>query len=150
MSPWSALPPHINSPEEWGGKDDDKHFYTKWRKRVKGWFAYGPRATEWWARWREYPVMLFAMRGKGHWRYEDDFGIWAGNPMVRGMFWDDHRRSYLSRCQKLTSWSVQLQWPLFFGCHVTIRGQVWQFYIGAKKDTDCYWFPAIFLGRGWK
>ncbi len=158
--PWSALPPHIDSPEEWAGKDDDQHWFTAWRKRVKGFFAFGPRATEWWARWRFAPKAVFAVGGRGPWRFEND--KWDA---VRQTPYHCHARGwYLSRIQYWKPWHIQVQWPLFVAAHVYLpkvtlpepkeryrdEGLVY-FYVGAKRDGDAvYWFPAIFLGRGWK
>ena len=145
--PWSALPPHIDEPHEWDGKDDDDHWYTSWKKQVKGWFAFGPRCTEWWAKTREYPAVLFKLKGKKEWRWETDPG--PGVTLIQCM-----RRMgdswYLSRVQKWTPWHIALQWPLFFSSHVTIRGTVWQFYIGMKRDADRVFWVSLFFGKGWK
>ena len=148
---FDALPPHIDSPEDWNGKDDDKHSYTQWRKAIKGWFAFGPRSEYFWARWRRYPITLFACFGKGESRWENDFmALRSVNKHV--VMYRPNGGFYLSRVQYWCDWSVQVQWPLFIGVHwYTDEGKKgWQFYIGCKKDTDAYWFPAIFFGRCWK
>lgn len=143
--PWSALPPHIDSPDEWTGKDDDDHWYTKWRKSVKGWFAFGPRATEKWARFREYPKVLFAWRGKGVWRYENDL-MDAYSRGSRAFISFAPEGWYLSRVQYRAKWHIALQWPLFLHGH--IGG--WQFYVGFKRDADRVYWLAIYPGRVWK
>lgn len=161
---WSALPEHLNSPEEVevSFPDDSKNGpIMRWfLKKTKAWFAFGPRATEWWARWREYPVVLLAVGGEGVWRGESSDGSYTdyitSKVLVPG--WEnkpgDHyvaERIYLSRIQYWKRWHVQLQWPLFFACHVTVRGRVTYFYVGAHRDADkVYWFPSAFLGGGWK
>lgn len=146
--PWSALPPHIDEPSEWVGSDWDNP-WQRWLLKIKGWFAYGYRAKEWWARWRRYPVVLFALRGSGMWRIE----------------WDDDdldAPGYLSRVQYWCRWHVQLQWPLFFAFHVYLKNPaeperynrntpLVYFYVGAHRDADgVYWFPSAFVGGGWK
>lgn len=142
--PWSALPPHINEPNEWDGKDDDDHWYTSWRKQVKGWFAFGPRATEWWARWRELPITLFAVFGPGESRWENDFmAIRAENAPVI-LF--DPTSFYLSRVQYWCKWHIQIQWPLFICVHYG----GWMGYIGFKRDADKVYWAALYLGRTWK
>ncbi len=132
---WSALPPHINTPEEWAGKDDDDHFYTRWRKAIKGWFAYGPRDEHWFHRWRRYPVTLFALFGRGESRWEND--LLAIRSVNKPVFLYPSSGFYLSRVQYWCDWHVQLSWPLFFGCHFKYgKTGIFQFYIGAKRDAD--------------
>jgi hypothetical protein len=147
MPPWSALPPHLDSPEEWAGKDDDKHWYTSWRKQVKGWFAFGPRATERWARWRLTPRVLLAIKGFGSWRLEDDT-TWQLLKSQRRVltFTRGWGRWYLSRVQYYCAWHVQLQWPLYVGFHC---GD-WQGYAGFKRDADRVYWLALYFGRVWK
>ena len=163
--PKSALPEHIDEAHEWDGKDDDQHWYTKWRKYVKGWFAFGPRATERWAKWRKYPIILVAVRGNGFWRFEDDVQDGTPTPSHRCMKWASAEPWYLSRIQLWTRWHIQIQWPLFIAAHYYKRsedrlqfpdkadrdGKLWFFYVGAKRDADkVYWCPAIYIGRNWK
>lgn len=142
--PWSALPPHKNRPQYWDGYDDDDHWYTKWRKQVKGWFAFGPRATERWARFREFPITLVAFFGPGESRWEND--VMAVRSVNKPVFLFHPTAFYLSRVQYWTDWHVQLQWPLFFGCHFAR----YQFYIGFKRDADRVYWLALFFGRMWK
>lgn len=146
MSPWSALPPHIDEPNEWNGKDDDQHWFTKWRKSVKGWFAFGPRATEWWARWREHPITIFALFGEGDSRWENTDGSITIRSVASAVFWyapSGQLKVYLSRIQYWCDWHTQLQWPLFFGFHA---GN-WQGYIGFKRDADKVYWLALYFGR---
>ena len=172
--PKSALPEHIDESHEWDGKDDDQHWYTKWRKKVKHWMAYGPRATEWWARWREYPKTLFAVAGEGFWRFETESETEIGligaefTPSTDGAWYilnTDFGNYYITRVQLYSRWHLQIQWPLFIAFHWYVKsedvlrfpdktdrdGKLWFFYVGAKRDADkVYWCPAIYLGRNWK
>lgn len=147
--PKSALPEHLNEPYEWNGKDDDQHWYTSWRKQVKGWFAYGPRAKEKWAKWRESPKVLYFKNWNGPIRYE----------------WEEAGAPYISRVQLWCRAHIQFQWPLFVAAHWYQKkkdivpypyrgdrdGKLWFFYLGAKRDADrVYWFPALYIGRNWK
>lgn len=144
--PWSALPPHLNSPGAWNGKDDDDHSWTKWRKAVKGWFAFGPRAKEGWARFREWPITLVAISAKGQLRFENDY--LAIKAPAKPVFFYDSRfnRFYLSRVQYWVDWDLQIQWPLFLGFH----WKGWQGYIGFKRDADKVYWLALYFGRTWK
>jgi hypothetical protein len=134
--PWSALPEHLNSPEKWAGTDDSKVAWMNWRLKVKGWFAYGPRAKEWWARWRTSPVCLFKIGGTGEWRYETDpFKLIP----------------YLSRIQYWKSWHLAVQWPFFISFSLVKKDKVLYMYIGCSYDQDgVYWFPSSFIGKTWK
>jgi hypothetical protein len=148
--PWSALPEHLNSPEKWGGTDDDK-WWMRWRLQIKGWFAYGPRATEKWAKWREWPVCVLFIRGEGAARIENDETDWYSKSRVVFMLDSSLSHWYISRIQKWCNWHIHLQWPLFFTCHFYIRTKLIYFYIGASRDADkVYWFPAAFIGTTWK
>lgn len=150
--PWDALPEHIDEPDEWDNKDDDDHWFTKWRKSFKGWFAYSYRSKHWWARWRAKPITLFALFGPGESRWEND--IMAIRALNKPVWWyvPPKYGFYLSRVQYWTDRHFQIGWPLFVSFHFKYgRTGVIQFYAGAKRDGDCvYWFPAIFIGRGWK
>lgn len=146
--PWSALPEHLNTPEAWNGYDDDDHWYTSWRKYVKGWFAFGPRATERWARFRNIPIILFAVQGEGRFRLESDQYPSVSTP-EKIFTWrslSEPLYYYLSRVQYWTNWHIGLQWPLFLHGH---RGG-WQFYIGFKRDADRVYWLALYFGRIWK
>lgn len=164
--PWDSLPGHIDQPEEWKGTDDDQVWWMRWRLKIKGWFAYSYRSKYWWARWRPIPKTLFALRGKGMWRYEDDQGDAMDYELKKGR---DKRGWYLSRVQYYCRWSIRITWPFFIGVHWytkpeyvpkpwngeplgdTLDGKLWNFYIGAARDADrVYWFPSGYMGRNWK
>lgn len=160
--PWSALPDHIDEPEEWNNRDDDQHWYTRWRKSVKGWFAFGPRATEWWARFRTWPITLFAWFGEGESRWENDiFALRSVNDSVY-LYNSKPNKVYLSRVQYWIRWHVQLAWPLFFCFHfywknedvgsypVRPRLKGWAGYIGFKRDADLVYWLGLYLGRSFK
>lgn len=152
MSPWDALPPHIDQPNEWDNHDDDDHWYTKWRKAVKGLFAYGPRSKHWWARWRRSPATLLAVFGAGDSRWENDILALRSVNKTVFMYVPSSNGFYLSRVQYWCDWHIQFAWPLFFAFHFKYgkKGLV-NFYIGAKRDSDLvFWFPAIYIGSKWK
>ena len=162
---WSALPDHLNTPEEVEAAfpDDSDHGPVfRWiKKHTKHWLAFGPRATEWWARFRETPVVLFAFRGRGVWRWEVDGGLDQYTKFPVFDTWV--LKYYMSRQQLWARWHIQLQWPLFFACHWYNRqrsvlkypykqnrdGKLWFFYCGFKRDPDCYWL-SFYAGRNWK
>ncbi len=150
--PFSALPPDLNpklNPLAWRGTDHDS-WLIHWKVKVIGWFAYGPRATEWWARWRKLPKTLLAIFGPGESRWEESEGRMAIRALNSTVIWYQPTIFYLSRIQYWCDWSIQLQWPLFLCCSYKLKSKVLFFYIGAKRDGDCYWFPSIFIGLGWK
>lgn len=166
--PWSSLPEHLNSPEKWKGTDMDTDLF-RWTLKIKGWFAFSPRATEWWARWRSIPKLLFALRGKGFWRAEhDELGERSGrghwywlNPIYTEDGW------YLSRVQYYCRWHVAVQWPLQVTAHVYWRekdvpyppnrptslgiNKLLYMYGPTHRDTDVvYWIISFFIGGQWK
>jgi hypothetical protein len=140
---FDALPPHLGHPHDWDGKDDDDHWYTKWQKSVKGWFAFGPLSAYRWAQFRERPVALLGLRGRGFWRHEDDQAA-VGCLHLRCKHLGES--FYLSRVQYWTNWHIALQWPLFLHGHA---GN-WQAYIGLKRDADRVYWLAVYFGRIWK
>lgn len=148
---WDNLPGHIDSPEEWEGKDDSKHWWTDWRRYVKSWFAYDWRKPHWFGSLRRYPVTLFCFFGRGEARWENDFmAIRSTNNPVIWYFPPKHG-FYVSRVQYYCQWSIQLTWPLGFFFHFKYRRTgVIQGYLGWKRDPDTWWFPVCFVGRGWK
>ena len=158
--PWSALPKHIDEPKEWIGTDWWKNPLQRWMLEYKGWLAFGPRATEWWARWREYPLTIFSIKGKGDWRIEYTDGskpdkIWADTII----FCRDFEPYYLSVIQYWCKWSFQIQWPLHVVFHWYLnekdipkggerikdsKNKILFFRIGARRDSDkVYWFPSL-------
>jgi len=155
MSPLDALPVHLQDSDAWKGTDDD-NWLMRWRLKCKGWFAYGPRASKWWAKWREIPVCLFKIGGLGYWRWELDG---QGEAIVR------EPGDYLSRIQYWKRWHIQVQWPFFIAFHFYFKaddvpcpwnewdtdGMLIYGYFGAHRDADkVYWFPSAYLGRNWK
>lgn len=137
--PESAMPDWIKPTAAGTGTDWDNPIQKYWNK---AWFAYGPRATQAWAKWREWPVTIFAIRAKeGYFRvetetYDRDSGrennhnrtsFWMENN-IRLVFWGDGdgkgqreiTRGYLSAIQYWTKWHVALQWPFQFQAHYYI------------------------------
>lgn len=168
--PISAMPEWIKDQAEGTNTDWNNPIQKYWHK---SWFAYGPRATEWWAKWREVPKTLFAVFGEGFTRFETE--TWdrdSGDDMTistdrRWYILDgDFGNYYLSRIQYYLRWHVQFQWPLMVAFHVYPKaedvpvpgqprpntdGKLWFFYFGAHRDPDkVYWFPSAYLGRNWK
>lgn len=144
---FDALPEHINEPWEWDGKDDDDHWYTKWKKQVKGWFAFGPLSNYRWARFREYPKFLVGLGDRSLWRIEDnDNNSFYVYPFERLLTQPGLLNLYVSRVQYKKKWHIGLQWPLFLHGHY---GN-WQFYIGFKRDADRVYWLSFFIGHIWK
>jgi hypothetical protein len=129
------MPEWIKTQSAGTGTDWDNPIQRLWRK---DWFAYGPRATQWWAKWREWPVTLFAIRSKeGMFRTETETydrdssrenwhnmpSFWMENN-IRLVFWNgadgkerEITRGYLSAVQYWTKWHIALQWPLQLQFH---------------------------------
>lgn len=182
--PWSALPEWLDSPEKWAGSDHDTK-WTRWILRLKGAMAFGPRATERWARWRQYPRTLLALRSKqGVFRIEaegweretaydcvDTSDYYFLKDLVATKNYPNFvaiEPGYLSRVQKYTRWSLQIQWPFFVAFHWYRRasdvpvygdpvpsgfadGKVVFAYFGAQRNGDkFYMFPAAYVGFNWK
>jgi len=187
--PRSALPDHLNDPEEIESAfPDDKQygtglfgrFYTWIHKKSKTWFVFSYRCTEWWARWRRYPKVLFAIRSKqGTFRLEAERGL-EGQYDETTIFNDDHfyveynlghgiacmERAYLSRIQYYTRWHIAVQWPLMISFHWypkssdvpiigkprgSLKGKVWYGYWNHFDADLVYWmFFSFFFGRTWK
>lgn len=155
--PKSALPEGFIQQADGTGTDWDNGIQKYWNK---AWFAYGPRATEWWARWRKWPITLFAIRGKGPYRIETDLDDHKTDDK-RVLFWVKPVFCYLSAIQYWTKWHVAIQWPLQIQAHYYIdevpewpdqAGSKRVFYIrlGARRDADMvYWFPSLFIGLQW-
>lgn len=132
--PKSALSPRLLDADNWKGTDDDV-WYMRWRIKLKYLFAYGPRATEWWAKWREFPKTLFAVKADdGYFRIETE--TWERDSSQEcaydakylyneNMYHVDNSDphvdvimpGYLSRVQYYTRWSFQIQWPLMVAFH---------------------------------
>lgn len=151
--PKSALPERLQDPAAWKGTDDDNK-WMRWRIPLKGLFAYGPRAKEWWAKWREYPKTLFAIRSKqGLFRAESegweqdsawdsvssatkfvDTDIFVTGISPQGLQFI--QQGYLSRVQYYTRWHIQLQWPFMFAVHFYTRAADVPIQGLPRPDTD--------------
>lgn len=159
--PWSALPEHLNSPEKWKGTDNDTP-WMRWELLIKGWFAFGPRAREWWACWQFPPRVLFKIGGTGPWRYENVQPFGASDESLHP------GHVILSRCQYFKRWHLALLWPLQIQFHVywrekdvPVEGTVWKNEFDISRllfaygpihwDADLiYWIFSIYLGGQWK
>lgn len=171
--PKSALPEHLNDPEdiEANFRDDDQYgdnwfgrLYRSVRKATRTWIAFGPRATERWAKWREVPYPLFCRKGEGPWRWE-----YTDASQLEILDWDRPLRDkslynanyYVSVIQYWSKWHIQIQWPFFVAFHYYIdevprfpdkatTQRVLYFRFGARRDADrVYWFPSLFIGLSW-
>jgi hypothetical protein len=151
--PKSALSDRLNDPANWVGTDDD-NWLMRWRLYCKGWFAYGPRATEAWAKWREWPKTLFAIRSKqGTFRLETE--TWERDSTIEGAYdetlivnedlyffkstscpdIDEITSAYLSRIQYYTRWHFQIQWPFMVAFHVYFKTKDVPEYGKPRPDT---------------
>lgn len=171
--PLSALPDHLNSREEIEAAfpDDSQYgdnwfgrFYRWLNKATKTWFAFSYRCTEWWARWRKYPKVLFAVGGKGLWRYEYQNGVLLFDK-IRTVF-NGGYTPYLSRVQYYKRWHFSIQWPLLISFHfypkasdvpkpteslLNTDGKLWFFYWNHFDADLVYWMvTSMFLGTRWK
>lgn len=156
--PWDALPEHLNSPEKWKGTDNDT-WLMRWDLYIKGWFAFGPRAKEWWANWKFPPAEIFKIGGTGTWRYESI-------PVS-----PDDNAPYtfvLSRCQYFKRWSFVWVSPFCFTFHIYWRAKdvplekdAWKNDFNITKlffaygpihwDADLiYWILSFYVGGQWK
>lgn len=175
--PISAMPEHLNTPEEINAAfpDDEQFGTTSWwgrlyrwyQKETKTWFAFSYRCTEWWARWRKYPKVLFAIAGKGFWRFESANG--DSTITTNGQFYilnEDFGDEYLSRIQYYTRWHLAVQWPLIVTAHFypkaedvpvpgeprpELDGKLWFVYFNHFDADLVYWMiTSAYLGRNWK
>lgn len=166
-----ALPEHIDEVREWAGTDHDKSFW-KWLIPLKiKYLAFGPRDSHKWHKWREWPITLFAAKGDGFWRFENDITDSTSVDSSTLVLRDGREQGqYLSRNQHWCRWSFQLQWPLFVAFHWYFKDEyvgepvgrnsmsgdrfddkLLYFYIGAKRDADkVYWVKSLYLGKNWK
>lgn len=163
--PWSALPEHLDSPEKWKGTDWDNP-WQRWLLKFKGWLAYGPRAKEWWARWREIPITLLALNcsrivhsdgSKGEFHFPLRFIQHPWN--TKELTETGH---YPAIIQYWKRWSLNIQWPLHIALHIFWKkptilkypetrdfkiSEMFYFRCGARRDQDkVYWFPSLFIG----
>lgn len=169
--PKSALPEHLQDVEsnfpddkQFGDKTWWARFYTRFNKTTKTWFAFSYRCTEWWARWRRFPMVLLAVRGKGEWRWEDTATESCGGRqfIVNYQPYD----YYLSRIQYYTRWHFAVQWPLMVSFHfypkaknvptsfklqLELDGKLWFAYWNHFDADLVYWMvTSVYLGRNWK
>jgi hypothetical protein len=165
-----AMPEWIQDQAKGTGTDWDNPIQKYWHK---SWFAYGPRSSNKWCKWREYPRTLFAIRSKfGFFRvegegWERDSSFAAGNydrilfnrflQVERNFLVENcilHKKDpgYLSAIQYWCKWHFQIQWPFFIAFHYKITDKyIFYFHFGARRDADkVYWFPSLFLGLTWK
>lgn len=179
--PISAMPEHLNSEEEIDGAfpDDEQFGTTTWYGRLYRWynkstktlFAFSYRCHEWWAKTHLYPKVLFAVKGKGPFRFENEMGDYVG----------EHPRSntvaggYLSRIQYYTRWHFAIQltvwskiplivpmisfhWypkaadvPVVDQPRPELDGKLWFGYWGHFDADLVHWLiTSGYLGRNWK
>ena len=156
--PKSALPDGFAETAAGTGTDWDNSLQ-RWIK--KSWFAYGPRATQWWAKWREIPMPLLAIFGPGFSRWETSGGELALRAPNDTLLFYTRPALVLSVIQYWAKWSFQIQWPFFIAFHCYIDAmpaypakagdrRVLYFRFGARRDADkVYWFPSFFIGLQW-
>lgn len=171
--PISAMPEHLNSKEEIEAAfpDDSQYgtdnwfgrLYKRYNKATKTWFAFSYRCTEWWARWRKYPIVLFGVKGSGPWRFEHEGGDFV-NESVK--FIQFTKLAYLSRIQYYTRWHFAVQWPLMISFHFypnandvplyglprpELDGKLWFAYWNHFDADLIYWMlTSAYLGRNFK
>jgi hypothetical protein len=146
--PLSALPPHLRDIEN-NFEDDDQYkdhwygpIYRWFNKKTKTWFAFSFRCPEWWAKWRQTPIVLFALRGNGCWRAEHPV---SGEDGWRGRkFWYGFKPMaddwYLSRQQLYCRWHIAIQWPLMVSVHWYPKQEYVPVFGEPKPDLDGkYW-----------
>lgn len=167
--PLSALPEHLKNVEN-NFPDDDQYthipilgrMYRWFNKRTKTWFAFSYRCTERWARWRKYPIVLFAIGDKSSWRLESDKQYYVYTFYPKG----DLGNWYLSRIQYYKRWHFAIQWPLMVSFHFypkaedvpkcgeprpDLDGRLWFAYWGHFDADLVYWmFTSAYIGRNWK
>lgn len=145
------------------GKDNQS-----WLMRLK--FKYfqvpltgGPRVPKGFWKFREFPKVLFSFKGRGHWRYENTDGKYAGTQQE--LIWvgaREYKRSYLSRIQPWCRFHFALMWPLGFTFHIFWRQQdvekyptyrsdfgikkMLAGYLGWIRDSDKIYKPKAYLG----
>ena len=155
--PKSALPDHLKD-FDWQGTDNAS-WLMRQKKKIQVLLAAGPRVPSGFFKFRDIPLTVFAVNGKGPQRWENTDGSQTlGNFGSKFEFMEDLSGSgfYLSRIQPWTRWHISLQWPLFFNFHVIYRQKnvvtyptyqsafgitkMFTFGIGFKRDGDkVYW-----------
>lgn len=151
--PKSALSDRLNDPTNWKGTDDD-NWLMRWRIPLKGLFAYGPRATEWWARWREFPRTLLAIRSKqGGFRLETETWerdsvkeqIYTSTKIINSNLYMEidtphpniiyYAKAYLSRVQYYTRWHFAIQWPFLIQFHFYFKAKDVQIFGHPREES---------------
>lgn len=168
--PLSALPLHLQDIEN-NFEDDDQYMnipvfgklYRWYQKKSKTQLCFSYRCTEWWAKWRKYPKVIFAIGDDSAWRVEGETNIALRyNPKNV----NSESILYLSRIQYYKRWHIALQWPLMLSAHCYFKAKDVPKYGEEVPDTDgkliflywghfdndlVYWmFTSVFVGLGWK
>lgn len=160
----SALPERLRDKSHW--INTDQHVWYKWwwiTFKLK-YLSFSWRATEWWARCREYPIVLFAWFGEGTQRWESSDGE-EQLSLPNGLsFLPGPGKVYLSRIQPWSRFAIYLSYPLFFHFHIFWKSKDVMVYPhkdsdhltikkyfeiagGFKRDGDCYWLTAYIGGK---
>lgn len=163
----SVLPERLRDKQAW--IKTDQHVWYKWfwfQLKLK-YFTFGPRAKEWWARFREYPITLIGLFGEGYSRWESSSGDKQDKGDVGLMLVANEEKMgmYLSRIQPWSRYAIFINWPLFFHFHVFYKqrdvlkypetktnhlniGKYFEVAFGFKRDGDLvYWLTAYIGGR---
>lgn len=160
--PRSAIPQHILD-RDWVGTDNDS-WLMRLKKKIQYIFAAGPNVPSGFWKWREYPKVLFSIKGSGYFRVENSDGTDSCRAGPDGYLVYPGSAYYLSRIQPWCRWHIVLQWPLFFNCHFIYRTKdvvrypryqsefgitkMSTFGIGFKRDGDrVYWLTANLGGN---
>lgn len=118
------------------------------------------------AKWRTFPIVLFALFGKGEVRWESTDGQKQGRSESRLFIFedgftnkDDGTPMYMSVIQYWSKWSICLYWPLHFVCHYYFKEppvypdhpvddhKMIFHRQGARRDADIVtWFWTWFTG----
>lgn len=170
--PFSALPKELQDIEN-NFPDDDQYLHIpvfgqiyRWaNKATKTWFAFSYRCTEWWAKWRKYPKVLFAIGENEWWRIETEMSEHLLD-IGKVLWFPRSNDCYLSRVQYYKRWHVSLQWPLMVTGHFyfkkeyvpkwgkprpDLKGKLLFFYWNHFDADLVYWMvTSMFLGTRWK
>ena len=164
--PISALPEHLNSREEIENAfpDDSQFGTTSWwgrlyrwyNKETKTWFAFSYRCTEWWARWRRYPKVLFAIKSKdGYFRIETDIRGGSADCAYDARYLFNESVFHVDNSDPLMiSFHFDPQAsdvPHYGEPRPELDGKRWFAYWGHFDADLVYWmFTSAYLGRNWK
>ncbi len=113
------------------------------------WTAFGPRSRTFGCCWREFPIVLVAVFGRGESRWEQSDGLFAVRSVNTPVFMFWPMNMYLSTIQYWCDWSVILQWPLYFSFHWYTKNKKVRFFrIGARRNADRFYdFPSAHWGE---